>query len=79
VNLLGFESSEADYQAQRDDLADIPEATVHWYGKEGSSSGRKLGHVTLLLHGVTAGERAGQAEQLLERVRSIWPLPPQNS
>ena len=78
VNLLGFESSEADYQAQRDDLAAIPEATVHWYGKQGSSPGRKLGHVTLLLPGVTAGERAGQAEQLLERVRSIWPLPAQN-
>jgi 5-(carboxyamino)imidazole ribonucleotide synthase len=76
VNLLGFENSEADYQRQRNELAALPQATVHWYGKQGSSPGRKLGHITLLLPGVTAGERAGQAEQLLERVRTIWPLPP---
>ena len=75
VNLLGFESSEGDYQRQRDDLAALPQATVHWYGKQGSSPGRKLGHVTLLLSGITAAERAGQAEQLLEQVRTIWPLP----
>ena len=76
VNLLGFENSEADYQRQRDELAALPQATVHWYGKQGSSPGRKLGHVTLLLTGAPAGERAGQAEQLLERVRTIWPMPP---
>jgi 5-(carboxyamino)imidazole ribonucleotide synthase len=76
VNLLGFENSEADYQRQRNELAALPQATVHWYGKQGSSPGRKLGHITLLLPGVTAGERAGQAEQLLERVRTVWPLPP---
>jgi 5-(carboxyamino)imidazole ribonucleotide synthase len=76
VNLLGFETSDSDYRDQRDALAALPEATVHWYGKQGSSPGRKLGHVTLLLRGVTPQERAEQAHQLLERVRRIWPLPP---
>ena len=76
VNLLGFESSDADYQSQRDALAALPQATVHWYGKQGSSPGRKLGHVTLLLEGTTPQERDDQARQLLEQVRLIWPLPP---
>jgi 5-(carboxyamino)imidazole ribonucleotide synthase len=76
VNLLGFESSDADYQEQRAALAALPEATVHWYGKQGSSPGRKLGHVTLLLAGETPQERERQAQERLEQVRSIWPLPP---
>ena len=76
VNLLGFESSEADYPTQRDALAALPDASVHWYGKQGSSPGRKLGHITLLLHGTTPEARGRQAEQLLEQVRRIWPLPP---
>ena len=76
VNLLGFESSEADYLPQRDALAALPDATVHWYGKQGSRPGRKLGHITLLLQGTTPRERGLQAEQLLEQVRQIWPLPP---
>jgi 5-(carboxyamino)imidazole ribonucleotide synthase len=76
VNLLGFESSEADYLPQRDALAALPAATVHWYGKQGSRPGRKLGHITLLLQGTTPRERGLQAEQLLEQVRQIWPLPP---
>ncbi|MCP9889534.1 5-(carboxyamino)imidazole ribonucleotide synthase [Cyanobium sp. Aljojuca 7D2] len=76
VNLLGFESSDADYQSQRDALAALPQATVHWYGKQGSSPGRKLGHVTLLLEGTTPQERDDQAQHLLEQVRLIWPLPP---
>jgi len=76
VNLLGFESSDADYQSQRDALAALPQATVHWYGKQGSSPGRKLGHVTVLLAGTTPQEREEQAQQLLEQVRRIWPLPP---
>ena len=75
VNLLGFETSDGDYQAQRDALAALPEASVHWYGKQGSSPGRKLGHVTLLLQGGTPAEREQQAERLLAQVREIWPLP----
>jgi len=76
VNLLGFESSDADFQEQRDALAALPDATVHWYGKQGSSPGRKLGHVTLLLEGSSPPEREYQAQLLLEQVRRIWPLPP---
>lgn len=49
VNLLGFEHSQADYLAQRQRLAEIPNTFVHWYGKVESRPGRKLGHVTVLL------------------------------
>ncbi|MGB5136357.1 MAG: 5-(carboxyamino)imidazole ribonucleotide synthase [Prochlorococcaceae cyanobacterium] len=80
VNLLGFEHSEAGgddaYRAERHALAALPGATVHWYGKRGSSPGRKLGHVTLLLDGQHPAEVQAQARQRLEAVRSIWPLPP---
>jgi 5-(carboxyamino)imidazole ribonucleotide synthase len=75
VNLLGFESSANDYPSQREALAALPDASVHWYGKQGSNAGRKLGHITLLLSGASPQERALEAEQLLARVRSIWPLP----
>ena len=75
VNLLGFENSANDYQSQREALAALPDASVHWYGKQGSNAGRKLGHITLLLSGASPQERALEAEQLLARVRSIWPLP----
>ena len=75
VNLLGFECSQHDYGEQRRALASLPGATVHWYGKQGSTPGRKLGHVTLVLDGGTAALRERQAQQCLAAVRAIWPLP----
>ncbi|EDY38037.1 phosphoribosylaminoimidazole carboxylase, ATPase subunit [Cyanobium sp. PCC 7001] len=75
VNLLGFERSESAYDDQRQALASLPQARLHWYGKQGSSLGRKLGHITLLLDGATAEERQRQAEQRLAQVRAIWPRP----
>ncbi|WP_172820788.1 5-(carboxyamino)imidazole ribonucleotide synthase [Cyanobium sp. NIES-981] len=75
VNLLGFERFESSYEPQREALACLPQAQLHWYGKHGSSLGRKLGHITLLLDGATAEERQRQARQRLEQVRAIWPRP----
>ena len=75
VNLLGFETSDADYTAQRSALAALPGATVHWYGKRGSRPGRKLGHITLVLDSDDAAARQQQADQRLAEVRAIWPLP----
>jgi 5-(carboxyamino)imidazole ribonucleotide synthase len=49
VNLLGFETATSDYLQQRQALAVLPQAQVHWYGKTAARPGRKLGHVTLLL------------------------------
>lgn len=68
VNLLGFEHSQSDYLAQRQQLATIPHTHVHWYGKKESRPGRKLGHVTALLH--TKG--VIQATEIARQIESIW-------
>lgn len=68
VNLLGYENSTSDYQNQRQQLAAIPQATVHWYGKTESRPGRKLGHVTILLE----HQNQDAANALADSVESIW-------
>ncbi len=77
VNLLGYQDSDdSDYLPQRQALAALPQAHLHWYGKRGSSLGRKLGHLTLLLHERRGPEREQEAMARLGDVRAIWPLPP---
>jgi len=76
MNLLGFEHAGDDYGERRRQLAALPGANVHWYGKREASPGRKLGHVTLLLDAPSAEQRHAQAGERLAAVRSIWPLPP---
>ncbi|MCC5636719.1 5-(carboxyamino)imidazole ribonucleotide synthase [Nostoc sp. CHAB 5844] len=68
VNLLGYENSENDYQNQCQQLAAIPQATVHWYGKIESRPGRKLGHVTVLLDEYNPDI----ANHLAHTLESIW-------
>jgi 5-(carboxyamino)imidazole ribonucleotide synthase len=80
VNLLGFEQRSAedpvaDYSEQRQALSALPEAHLHWYGKRGSSLGRKLGHLTVLLRSSEPEQRREEAMQRLQQVREIWPLP----
>jgi 5-(carboxyamino)imidazole ribonucleotide synthase len=69
VNLLGFESVTNDYKAQRDALAAIPNAHVHWYGKTASRPGRKLGHVTVKLAG---DDWRSLAPQAIDQITAIW-------
>lgn len=68
VNLLGYETSHSDYQNQRQQLAAIPQAYVHWYGKTESRPGRKLGHVTVLLN----NHNQTEAQAIAQTVESIW-------
>ncbi|HEY9802276.1 MAG TPA: 5-(carboxyamino)imidazole ribonucleotide synthase [Leptolyngbyaceae cyanobacterium] len=68
VNLLGYETSHSDYQNQRQQLAAIPQAHVHWYGKTESRPGRKLGHVTVLLN----NHNQIAAEAIAQTVERIW-------
>lgn len=75
VNLLGFDPEQAEHEAQRQALARLPGAHLHWYGKQGPGYGRKLGHITLVLEGRTPQEREREAARLLATVRDIWPLP----
>ncbi len=68
VNLLGYEHSQDDYQQKRTQLAQIPQARVHWYGKTESRPGRKLGHVTVLFD----RENLKLWEKTARQIESIW-------
>ncbi|MEH2179269.1 5-(carboxyamino)imidazole ribonucleotide synthase [Nostoc sp.] len=68
VNLLGYENSHSDYQSQRQQIAEIPQAQVHWYGKTESRPGRKLGHVTVLLD----NQNRKMAIAIAQTIESIW-------
>lgn len=68
VNLLGFETSQDDYLNKREQLAAIPQAFVHWYGKTQSHPGRKLGHVTVLLNSPQRQAALAVAAQ----IEAIW-------
>ncbi len=68
VNLLGFEDSQASYLDKREQLAAIPDAFVHWYGKTRSYPGRKLGHVTVLL----ASSQRQAALAVADKIKAIW-------
>ncbi|NDJ23987.1 5-(carboxyamino)imidazole ribonucleotide synthase [Nostoc sp. B(2019)] len=68
VNLLGYENSQSDYQSKRQQLAKIPQAHVHWYGKTESRPGRKLGHVTVLLD----NQHRDRLSAIAHTIESIW-------
>ncbi|MEH1840365.1 MAG: 5-(carboxyamino)imidazole ribonucleotide synthase [Nostoc sp.] len=70
VNLLGYENSHSDYQSQRQQLAEISQAHVHWYGKTESRPGRKLGHVTVLLD--NQNRESASAIVIAHSIESIW-------
>jgi len=75
VNLLGYESSDRTYQSERQALSALPGASLHWYGKPGSTPGRKLGHITLALKETDPAQRTTEAARRLKQVRALWPLP----
>ncbi|MBD2531114.1 5-(carboxyamino)imidazole ribonucleotide synthase [Nostoc flagelliforme FACHB-838] len=72
VNLLGYENSHSDYQSQRQQIAQIPQAHVHWYGKTQSRPGRKLGHVTVLLDDQNQELGSVYANGIAHTIESIW-------
>jgi len=73
INLLGYESVRSDYVAQRQQLADLPNAHLYWYGKAEARPGRKLGHVTINLSSGDSAARKVEAERAIAAVRQIWP------
>jgi 5-(carboxyamino)imidazole ribonucleotide synthase len=68
VNLLGYENTDSDYLAKRQQIAALPHTHIHWYQKNQSRIGRKLGHVTILL------EKANHslAQSLATQIEKIW-------
>jgi 5-(carboxyamino)imidazole ribonucleotide synthase len=81
VNLLGYETSQSEYLDKRQQLAKIPNAFIHWYGKTESRPGRKLGHVTVLLNSSRDLRREAisssypQGVALAKTIESIWYTP----
>ncbi len=69
VNLLGYEISQSDYMSKRQQIEQIPQAHVHWYGKTQSRPGRKLGHVTVLLD---THNRQEAMASIARNIESIW-------
>lgn len=72
VNLLGYEHSQSEYLEKRQQLSQIPQAQVHWYGKTESRPGRKLGHVTVLMDISDAAKQRSQATEIAQTIESIW-------
>ncbi|MBW4635103.1 MAG: 5-(carboxyamino)imidazole ribonucleotide synthase [Iphinoe sp. HA4291-MV1] len=68
VNLLGYEISQNDYIIKRQQIEQIPQAHVHWYGKTESRPGRKLGHVTVLLD----TQNRSVAMAIARNIEYIW-------
>jgi 5-(carboxyamino)imidazole ribonucleotide synthase len=66
INLLGYETTDPEYTSQREQLAQLPNAHVHWYGKIESRPGRKLGHVTILC------DSYGQLETVSKQAETLW-------
>ena len=76
VNLLGLAVDQAAPLEQR--LAALqadPSLHLHWYGKQGESEGRKLGHVTVLLSATDAETRRNEAMEALNKVTRSGPCP----
>jgi 5-(carboxyamino)imidazole ribonucleotide synthase len=69
VNLLGYEQTESDYLAKRQQLAGIPQAHVYWYGKSAARLGRKLGHVTVTL---TKAQSTEDAIAIAQHIEALW-------
>ncbi|MGD1901518.1 MAG: 5-(carboxyamino)imidazole ribonucleotide synthase [Geitlerinemataceae cyanobacterium] len=73
VNLLGLDGS-SDEDRRRAEIAAMPDATVHWYGKA-SRPGRKLGHVTVTLDSIgeeTTAARRDRALSVARQIEAIW-------
>ena len=63
-----FPEASPDYWAKLQQLEQIPQANVYWYGKTESRPGRKLGHVTVLLN----EHNREQGSAITQTIESIW-------
>lgn len=73
VNLLGHDNPDTDYELKLNQLAKIPHSFIHWYNKKGTRLGRKLGHITIILHSENIDN---EAMKIIKQVETIWNLAP---
>ncbi|MGK7933846.1 MAG: 5-(carboxyamino)imidazole ribonucleotide synthase [Microcystaceae cyanobacterium] len=70
VNLLGLEDINADYEEKQARLSHIPHAHLHWYKKQETRQGRKLGHITVLTNeSLHIKERL---KEIATQIEAIW-------
>ena len=76
INLLGLKKK---FPLSMDEriklLSEINGSNLHWYGKSKETLGRKMAHITFLLHEKNYLNRVKESEELLTKVRKIWPSP----
>ncbi len=70
VNLLGLDAPEVNYRAKCQQLQQIPQAYLHWYGKTESRPGRKLGHITVLIN--ETDPLSQELTAIAQQIESLW-------
>ena len=76
INLLGLKTRyPLSIEKRIELLSQIKGAHLHWYGKSKESLGRKMAHITFLLNGNNHLRRAEKSQEILTKVREIWPSP----
>ena len=76
INLLGLKNDfPTSIEARIKMLSKINGSNLHLYGKSQETPGRKMAHITFLLNGKTHLERYEESQEILTKVRDIWPSP----
>ena len=76
INLLGLKNKfPLPIEERINLLTQIEGSSFHWYGKSKETVGRKMAHITFLLNSKDHLGRLKESEELLTKVREIWPSP----
>ena len=76
INLLGLKKNFPLALEKRIKLlSQINGSNLHWYGKTKEIVGRKMAHITFLLNEKNHLKRIKESEEILTKVREIWPSP----
>ena len=76
INLLGLKNDfPISIESRIKMLSKINGSNLHFYGKSQETPGRKMAHITFLLNGKTHLERYEESQEILTKVRDIWPSP----
>ncbi len=76
INLLGLKKKyPLSIEKRIELLTQIKGSNIHWYGKSKESVGRKMAHITFLLNEKDHLKRTEKSQEILTKVRAIWPSP----
>ena len=76
INLLGLKKNfPLTIEKRIKLLKEINGSNLHWYGKSKEIIGRKMAHITFLLNEKNHLKRIKESEEILTKVREIWPYP----